>query len=67
MQEINNCIIDKIELINLIVGGDWNCMLFKKDKIGGMVWVLMNYRNLLVIIMDMFDLIDIQRVCYLKL
>ena len=30
IQELNNCIIDKSELINLIVGGDWNCTLSKK-------------------------------------
>ena len=35
MQELNNCIIDKSELTSLIVGGDWNCTLSKKDKIGG--------------------------------
>ena len=33
MQELNNCIIDKTELSTLIVGGDWNCTLSKKDKI----------------------------------
>ena len=66
MQEINNCIIDKTELTNLIVGGDWNCTLSKKDKIGGTVWAPTNYRNLLVTTMDMFDLIDIQRVRYPK-
>ena len=27
IQELNNCIIDKYELTNLIVGGDWNCKL----------------------------------------
>ena len=32
IQELNNCIIDKSELTNLIVGGDWNCTLTKKDK-----------------------------------
>ena len=30
IQELNNCIIDKSELTNLIVGGDWNCTLSKK-------------------------------------
>ena len=30
IQELNNCIIDKCELTNLIVGGDWNCTLTKK-------------------------------------
>lgn len=31
MQELNNCIIDKSELTSLIVGGDWNCTLSKKE------------------------------------
>ena len=67
MQELNNCIIDKTELSTLIVGGDWNCTLSEKDKIGGKVWVPTNYRNLLMTTMDMFDLIDIQRVRHPKL
>ena len=67
MQELNNCIIDKTELSTLIVGGDWNCTLSKKDKIGGKVWVPTNYRNLLMTTMDMFDLIDVQRVRHPKL
>jgi len=67
LPELNNCIIDKTELTTLIVGGDWNCTLSKKDKIGGTAWVSMNYRNLLVTTMDMFDLIDIQRVRHPKL
>ena len=67
MQELNNCIIDKTELSALIVGGDWNCTLSKKDKIGGTVWAPTNYRNLLITIMNMFDLIDIQRARHPKL
>ena len=67
MQELNNCITDKTELSALIVGGDWNCTLSKKDKIGGTVWAPTNYRNLLITTMDMFDLIDIQRVRHPKL
>ena len=67
LQELNNCIIDKTELTTLIVGGDCNCTLSKKDKIGGTAWVSTNYRNLLVTTMDMFDLIDIQRVRHPKL
>ena len=66
MQELNNCIIDKTELTKLIVGGDWNCTLSKKDKIGGTAWAPTNYRNMLVTTMDMFDLIDIQRVRHPK-
>ena len=46
MQEINNCIIDKIELNELIVGRDWNCTVSKKDKIGGAPWKPTNYSNL---------------------
>ena len=43
MQELNNCIIDKTELTALIVGGDWNCTLSRKDKIGGTPWKSSNY------------------------
>ena len=67
LQELNNCIIDKTELISLIVGGDWNCTLTKKDKMGGAPWKPTIYSNLISTTMDMFDLIDIQRVRYPKL
>jgi len=45
MQELNNCIIDKTELTALIVGGDWNCTLSRKDKIGRTAWKPSNYSN----------------------
>ena len=67
MQELNNCIIDKSELTSLIVGGDWNCTLSKKDKIGGAPWKPSSYRNLIVTTMEMFDLVDIQRMRHPKL
>ena len=67
MQELNNCIIDKTELTGLIVGGDWNCTLSRKEKLGGTAWAPTNYRNLVLTIMDMFDLIDIQRVRHPRL
>lgn len=67
MQELNNCIIDKSELTSLIVGGDWNCTLSKKDKIGGAPWKPSSFRNLIVTTMEMFDLVDIQRMRHPKL
>ena len=67
MQELNNCIIDKTELTSLIVGGDWNCTLSKKDKIGGAPWRPTIYSNLVSTTMEMFDLVDIQRVRHPKL
>ena len=67
MQELNNCIIDKTELTSLIVGGDWNCTLSKKDKIGGAPWRPTIYSNLIAATMEMFDLVDIQRVRHPKL
>lgn len=67
IQELNNCIIDKTELTALIVGGDWNCTLSKKDKIGGTPWKPSIYCNLILTTMDMFDLVDIQRVRHPKL
>ena len=67
MQELNNCIIDKTELTTLIVGGDWNCTLSRKDKIGGTPWKPTNYSNLVLTTTDMFDLVDIQRVRHPKL
>ena len=67
MQELNNCIIDKSELTSLIVGGDWNCTLSKKDKIGGTPWKPSSFRNLIVTTMEMFDLVDIQRMRHPKL
>ena len=67
MQELNNCIIDKSELTSLIVGGDWNCTLSKKDKIGGAPWKPSNFRNLILTTMEMFDLVDVQRMRHPKL
>ena len=64
IQELNNCIIDKTEMSALIVGGDWNCTLSKKDKLGGSTWVPINYRKLVLTSMNIFDLIDIYRVRY---
>ena len=68
MQELNNCIIDKSELTSLIVGGDWNCTLLKKkDKIGGAKWKPSSYCNLILTTMEMFDLVNIQRMRHPKL
>ena len=67
LQELNNVLIDKSELSSLIVGGDWNCVLTKKDKVGGTAWKPSNYRNLLLTTMEAFDLIDIQRVSHPQL
>ena len=67
MHELNNCLIDKTELTALIVGGDWNCTLSTKDKLGGTAWAPTIYRNLVLTSMDMFDLIDIQRARHPKL
>ena len=54
--------MDKSELSTLTGGGDWNCTLAKKDKVGGSDWKPSNYRNLLLTTMEAFDLVDIQRV-----
>ena len=61
LQELNNCLIEKLELTILIVGGDWNCTLSKNDKIVGKPWKATNYRNLVLTTMDTLDLVDIQR------
>jgi len=67
LQGLNNCLIGKSELTTLIVGGDWNCTLSKSDKIGGKPWKATNYRNLVLNTMDIFNLIDIQRLQHPKL
>ena len=67
LQELKNCMIDKTELTSLIVGGDWNCTLTKKDKMGGAPWKPTIYSNLISTTMELFDLIDIQRVGHPKL
>ena len=64
IQELNSFLIDKAELTALIVGGDWNCTLFRKDKKGGARWKPTSFRNAVLITMDVFDLIDIQREKY---
>lgn len=67
MQELNNCIMDKTELTLSSIGGDWNFTLSKKDKIGGAPWKPTTYSNLVSTTMEMFDLVDIQRVRHPKL
>ena len=62
IEELNNYLIDKSELTTLIIGGDWNCTLTKKDKKGGLPWRPTGFRNLILTTMDIFDLVDIQRV-----
>ena len=61
IQDLNCFLMDKSELTTLIPGGDWNCTLSKIDKSGGAKWKPTNSRNMLLITMEMFDLIDIQR------
>lgn len=53
--------MDTTELTTLIVGGDWNCTLTKKDKKGGDPWKQTSFRNSVLISMEMFNLIDVQR------
>ena len=67
IQELNWCLIDKSELTTLIVVGDWNYSLSKKDKTGGAPWKATDYRNLILTTMEMLDLVDIQRAKYPKL
>ena len=62
IQNLNNLLIDKSELSSLIIGGDWNCTLTKKDKKGGLLWKPTIFRNSILITMDMLNLIDIQRI-----
>ena len=62
IKELNNYLIDKSELTALIVGGDWNCTLTKKDKKDGLLWRPSGFRNSILVTMDIFDLVDIQRV-----
>ena len=38
LQDLNNCLMDKSEISNLVFGGDSNCTLSKKNKIGGSIW-----------------------------
>ena len=61
IQELNCLLIDKSEITTLILGGDWNCTLSRKDKKGGSPWRPTVYRNLVNITMDTLDLVDIQR------
>jgi len=49
-------LIDKSELSALIIGGDWNCSLTKKEKKGGLPWKSTAFANSIKITMDVFDL-----------
>ena len=64
IEEPNNYLIDQSGLTTLIIGGDWNCTLTKKDKKGGLPWRPTGFRNLILTTMDIFDLVDIQRGYY---
>ena len=61
IQELNNYLIDKAQAASLVLGGDWNCTLSKKDKKGGVPWKPSQFRNMLLITMETFDLLHIQR------
>ena len=56
LQELNCCLIDKADITTVIVGGDWNCALTKKDKSGGAPWKPTTYCNSLLITMDISTL-----------
>ena len=58
LQELNNCLIDKSELVTLFVGGDWNCTLSKNDTFGDKPWKATDYRNLVLTTMDILYLIS---------
>ena len=64
IRELNCLLIDKSEITALIVGGDWNCTLSKKDKKCGSPWRPTVYWNLVNTTMDTLDLVDIQRTRY---
>ena len=64
IRELHCLLIDKSEITTLIVGGDCNCTLSKKDKKGGSPWRPTVYRNLVNITMDTVDLVDIPRTRY---
>jgi len=59
---LNNYLIDQSELTTLIIEGEWNCTLTEKNKKGGLPWRPTGFRNLILISMYIFDLVDIQRV-----
>ena len=61
IQELNNCLIDKAQAASLVLGGDWNCTLSKKDKKGEVPWKPSQFRNMLLITMETFDLLHIPR------
>ena len=61
IQELNNYLIYKAQAASLVLGGDWNCTLSKKDKKGGVSWKPSQFRNMLLITMETFDLVYIQR------
>ena len=64
IRELNYLLIDKSDITTLIVGGDWNCTLSKKDKKGGSPWKPTVYRNLVNTTTDTLDLVDIKRTRY---
>ena len=62
IQNLNNWLIEKSELSSLIISGDWNCTLTKKDQKGGLPWKPSIFGYSILITMDMLNLIDIQRI-----
>lgn len=47
IRQLNSLLIDKSDLTALIIGGDSNCALSKKDKRGRLQWKPTMYRNLI--------------------
>ena len=61
---LNNCLIERSELTTLTIGGGGGGLELYLDKKGGLSWKATNFRNAILITMDMFDLTDIQRKRY---
>ena len=57
-------LISKTDTPSVIVVGDWNTILNKLDKHGGVPWKETNYRNSVCDIMEEIGLVDIYRLLH---
>ena len=61
IQSLNEILLSKVEIDNVIIGGDWNVTLERIDKKGGAQWKPSPYRDKLLLMMEELNLSDVFR------
>jgi len=61
LHNLNEYLMSKTDIKNLIIGGDWNVTLQPLDKRGGFPWKESTYRNKRISMMEELEIIYIFR------